>query len=280
MNHASAGQEMEFIFITDVPELAAYVEQFGVGTIMVDLEIHGKAERQRGRNTLISCHRPEAVPALRAALKTAKLMVRVNPLHARTLREVDACLDSGADLLMLPMFRKAAEVAQFCRYVDGRAGVVPLVETVGATRDLVRVVRVDGISRIHIGLNDLHLDLGRKFLFEPLADGMVDGMAECCRRAGRPFGVGGVSMVGHGLVPGEMVLGEHARLGSSGVILSRSFHQDSQNLQQLQCKMDFPGELERLRQVYQRHLRRTVEQIDRDCREFCGRVARVVAESA
>jgi citrate lyase beta subunit len=44
------------------------------------------------------------VPRVKAVLRHAPLMVRVNPLHDGTAAEVNAVLAAGADLLMLPMF--------------------------------------------------------------------------------------------------------------------------------------------------------------------------------
>lgn len=38
-----------------------------------------------------------------------------------------------------------------------------------------------------------------------------------------PFGFGGIARIGDGLLPAEKILAEHVRLGSSSVILSRTF---------------------------------------------------------
>jgi citrate lyase beta subunit len=248
--------------------------------VMVDLEVAGKAERQRGRDTLISAHRLEDVAAVRRALRRARLLVRVTPLHEKTFQEVDVCLNAGADLLMLPMFHTAAEVERFQRLVDGRAGVVPLVETVAAMRELPQVVRLAGISWIHVGLNDLHLEMGSEFLFRPLADGTVDRIASFCRAAGVPFGIGGVSRVGHGVVPGEAVLGEHARLGSTAAILSRSFHQCAGSVAELEQKIDFGAEVAKLRQAFEQRRRRTPPRIEADRRTFCRLVDGAVSQTA
>jgi len=267
---------MKYLFITDDPQIAAYVQSCSVERIFVDLEILGKVERQGGLDTVISRHRIENLPKLRNVLNHSRLLVRVNPLHAGTLREIEQCIDAGVDLLMLPMFRSAKEVSQFCRFVNGRAGVVPLVETADAMQHLSEVVRVDGVCEVHIGLNDLHLDLGLNFMFEPLANGLVDRMADCCRNAGVPFGVGGISAVGQGLIPGEIVLAEHARIGSTAAILSRTFHQRASSLVDLQAKVDLPVELKKLRDSYRQLLTRTPEQVESDRREFARRVAAVV----
>ena len=38
-----------------------------------------------------------------------------------------------------------------------------------------------------------------------------------------PFGFGGIARIGDGMLPAEKILAEHIRLGSSSVILSRTF---------------------------------------------------------
>jgi len=97
---------------------------------------------------------------------------------------------------------------------------------VDAVRDLEAIV--DGqpswVDHVHIGLNDLSLERGTPFLFEPVATGEIAELARRVLSLGRRFGFGGVGMPGRGLVPAEMILGEHVRVGSSCVILSRSFH--------------------------------------------------------
>lgn len=259
---------MNYLFITDSPEMASFVHQSGVERIFVDLEILGKQERQGAFDTVISAHQIENVAPVRAAVPTAELLVRVNPLHEGSLREIEMSLEAGADYLMLPMFRTAEEVSSFCRLVRGRSGVVPLVETAAAARAMRNIVAVDGVVEVHIGLNDLHRDLGLSFMFEPLANGLVDRLAEACRDRNLPFGVGGISRVGHGDIPGELVLAEHCRIGSTRAILSRAFHMRAQTAAELEKLLDFPGELARLRDAERRLLGRTQPEIERDCETF------------
>ena len=47
--------------------------------------------------------------------------------------------------------------------------------------------------------------------------------ANKCNAAGMPFGFGGIARIGGGDLPSDYILGEHARLGSQSVILSRTF---------------------------------------------------------
>ena len=75
---------------------------------------------------------------------------------------------------MLPYFKTLEEVKKFLKYVDGRCITNLLVETPEAVDLLDVILILDGVDEIHIGLNDLHLELKMKFMFELLADGTVE----------------------------------------------------------------------------------------------------------
>jgi hypothetical protein len=114
------------------------------------------------------------------------------------------------------------------------------------------ILQVDGIDEIYIGLNDMSLSYGYKFMFELLANGTVDRLAEQFRKKDLPFGFGGIASLTGGLLPGSYVLKEHYRLGSSRVILSRSF-----------CDTAKAESLQQVEQVFQRGVAelRALEQV-------------------
>ncbi|QDU49388.1 aldolase/citrate lyase family protein [Gimesia panareensis] len=255
---------MKYLFITDCPEIAKYVDQCGVDRIFIDLELLGKVERQGNRDTVISHHRVESISRVKEVVHQAEVLVRVNPLNPDSADEIEQVLDQGADALMLPMFRSVEEVEWFCDRVNSRAQVVPLVETLGAMQQLELIVQLPGVSQVHIGLNDLHLELELGFMFELMSNGMVEEMSAICRNAQIPFGIGGISTMDTGLVSGRLVLSEHARLGSEWVILSRSFHQLAYSLQELQEKVDLPLELEKVNQHFAEQLKRSKFEIEQD----------------
>jgi hypothetical protein len=238
-----------FLFITNDPEVAGFVHKRGVDRIFVDLETLGKEQRQGHLNTVISRHTLEDVERIRKAVPHGALLVRLNPLNPFSCAEVEEVLKRGADTVMLPMFRGPQEVQQFCDLVAGRADVCLLVETAGAMHNLAQCISISGVDEVHIGLNDLHLDLRLRFMFEPLADGLVDDMAAVLREAGVPFGIGGLARVGEGLLPPEMILGEHVRLGSTGAILSRTFHRQAKSVEEIREQMDFAAELLKLQEA-------------------------------
>ena len=214
---------LKFMYITNNPAVAEIADANGVDRVWVDLETMGKEERQRGMNTVKSQHTMQDISVIRGVLNKAQLLVRVNPLYSGTKAEVDEAVARGADIVMLPMFRTADEAEQFVHIVAGRVKVLLLLETVDAERNIEEIVKVPGVDEIHIGLNDLHLEHRQKFLFEPLADGTVDRICAVIRKAGIPYGFGGLAKLDGGLLPGRMVLAEHYRIGSSMVILSRAF---------------------------------------------------------
>lgn len=241
---------MKFMMITANPDIAQFAVKAGVDRIFVDLENHGKQDRQKNRNTWISSHRFEDVAAIRASIGKTALLVRLNPWHPESAQEIQTAIQLGADLLMLPMFKTTAELSEFCRAVDDRIPVIPLVETVEALGLLPEVARTPGVGEVFIGLNDLHIAMGMTFMFEPLADGHLDKAAITLKEAKMPFGFGGIARIGKGLLRAETIIGEHVRLGSSSVILSRTFHRESPSPTVLQSNMDFTSEICRLRQAF------------------------------
>ncbi len=110
-------------------------------------------------------------------------------------------------------------------------------------------MKLDGIDEIHIGLNDLHLSLGLTFMFELLANGVVESLCNKLRASSVTYGFGGIACLGQGLLPAENILYEHYRLGSSRVILSRSFFDASKCKDVEQADKFFEVNVARLRET-------------------------------
>ena len=220
---------IKLMYITNQQSVAQIAENAGVDRIFVDMEYIGKGLRQGGMDTVQSHHTTKDVARMAKTLKKAELLVRCNPIHGATAdfgsskEEIDAIIENGAQVIMLPYFKTAAEVEEFVRLVDGRAKTFPLMETREAAENADEILQVDGIDEIYIGLNDMSLSYGYSFMFQLLANGTVDRLAEKFRAKGMTFGFGGIASLSGGLLPGSYVLKEHYRLGSSRVILSRSF---------------------------------------------------------
>ncbi len=214
---------MELIFITNDADLAISAQSAGVDRVMVDLEILGKQDRQGHLNTVISNHSLEDVGRIRSVLNISKLLVRVNPINKQSKPEIDSVIEQGANIIMLPMFKSALEVETFVQLVNGRVTTCLLLETQEAVSEIDNILSIKGIDEIHIGLNDLHLSMGLSFMFELLANGVVDKLNKKIIKAKVKFGFGGVARLGGGNLDASLILSEHIRLGSSMVILSRDF---------------------------------------------------------
>ena len=106
---------------------------------------------------------------------------------------------------MLPFFKTLNEVAQFLTYVNGRVKTMLLLETPEAVEIIDEILQLKGIDYIHIGLNDLSLGYGMKFMFQLLADGTVERLCTKFREKGIPYGFGGIASLGKGMIPAEMI---------------------------------------------------------------------------
>ncbi|MBO5199766.1 MAG: aldolase [Clostridia bacterium] len=220
---------LKLMYITNDPEVAVIAEESGVDRIFVDLEYIGKQQRQGGMDTVQNHHTAADVKNIRNAVKKAEVLVRVNPIHSKTDKfmgsetEINRVIDAGADVIMLPYFKTKEEVDRFLEIVDERARTILLFETAEAIDNIDEILKNDKIDEVFIGLNDLSLSYGQKFMFEPLADGKVDAIIDSFKGKSLPYGFGGIASLGRGMLPSEKIIAEHYRLGSTCVILSRSF---------------------------------------------------------
>jgi len=220
---------LKLMYITNHPEVAQIAEASGVDRIFVDMEYIGKADRQGGMNTVQSFHTVQDIRTIRRVINKAQVMVRCNPIHQASPEyissedEIEAIIQAGADIIMLPYFKTVDEVRQFIRLVGGRTKTLPLLETPEAAEQIDKILELDGIDELFIGLNDLSLGYQKKFMFELLADGTVESLCAAIRAKGIPYGFGGIASLGKGLLPAEHIIMEHYRLGSTCSILARSF---------------------------------------------------------
>ena len=268
---------LKLMYITNDPAVARIAVDAGVDRIFIDMEVLGKAERQGGMDTVQSHHVPADIVAVRSAISDrAEIMARVNPLNPDSQAEINAAVANGADVVMLPMWRTADDLCQLVRMVNGRAKVMPLLETDTAADNLQEAVKVSGIDQMLIGLNDLHLCYHRKFLFQLLTDGTVDRLCTQLRAAGLPFGFGGVGRPGSGTLPAEFIIGEHYRLGSQYVILSRSFCNTSKVTDLDDIRRIFTEGVADVRRVERECAAWTQEQFDENHRRVCACVETIV----
>lgn len=215
---------LKLMYLTNDPSVAAIAQQAGVDRIFLDLELRGKEARQKNMDTVISHNSLSDIGKLRAVLTKAELLVRVNSLYAGSKAEIDRAAADGADVVMLPYFKTAREVRDFVSFCAGRVRTCLLFETPEAVEHIDEILSVPGVDEAHIGINDLHLGYGKRFMFELLADGTVERICHTFAEYGLPYGFGGVGRPGSDVaLPAERILAELYRLGSKQVILSRSF---------------------------------------------------------
>ena len=239
---------LTLMYITNNPDVALIAQKYGVDRIWIDLEYKGKEERQKGLNSVKSKHTVQDIKNIAPLITTSKLLVRINPWDNDSVAEIEAVISAGADMIMLPMWKSVSEVISFLNAVKGRVPVILLLETKEAVNCLDEVLQLSGIDEIHIGLNDLHLSYGYKFMFEPLADGLVESIINKISASGIPYGFGGIARIGEGMLPAESIIMEHYRLKSSMVILSRSFCNAEATNDKSEIEKIFSVNLKKLRQ--------------------------------
>ena len=252
-------KNLELMYITNNPSVAKVADEAGVDYIFVDMEYIGKEERQKG-NTVKNHHTVLDVKTVKDSVKNAKVLVRCNPVHdedsektSSTEEEINSIVKAGADYIMLPYFKTVEEVKRFLSAVNGRAKTMLLLETPEAVEVIDEILELSGIDKIHIGLNDLSLGYGQNFMFEPLVNGTVDMLAKKFKAKNIPYGFGGIASLGKGMVPAEMVIKEHYRLGSTMAILSRSF-----------CNTQLLHDVDEIKKVFNEGLNE-IRVFERDC---------------
>lgn len=271
---------LKLMYITNNPEVARIAEEAGVERIFVDMEYIGKSDRQGGMDTVQSRHTPADAALLRSSLKRAELLVRCNPIHEATesygssADELNAIIEAGADVIMLPYFKTAEEVRTFLRLVGGRARTMLLFETPEAVAAVEEILSLEGIDEVFVGLNDLSLGYGMKFMFRLVADGTVERLCHLFADRGLPYGFGGIAALGKGMLPSEYVIKEHYRVGSTCAILARSFCNTQIITDLPEIRRIFNDGLRDIR-AYEETCRATPETWESNRRELCEIVSRI-----
>jgi hypothetical protein len=267
---------MKLMLITNSKVVALNAFSAGVKRLFVDLEILGKVERQGHLDTLISNHSFEDISNIRKTVPNAELIVRLNPLNSNSKEEIREAIERGADIIMQPMIQHSHEVEEFASYINNRVKFIPLVETISAINTLDHITEIPGVNEIYIGLNDLHLELKKKFMFELLADGTIDRAVKVIKKKNIPFGFGGIARLSEGLLPAELILGEHVRLGSSMIILSRTFNRQNEGISDLQQNSEATIEIKKILDHYNKLNILTSGDLQKNRQELINRVLLII----
>jgi len=237
---------MEFWMIQNNPEIASYCLENGVDRIFIDLEKLDKEKRQGHLNTWKSNHVMDDIDKIRGVVPTGKLLVRLNKWNKNSKNEIFEAIERGADFLMLPMINSLKEIETFCETVNNKVPVIPLIETYKSLKLIPEIINIPGILEIYLGLNDLSISLNYKFCFETLMYGYLEDASRILNENKIPWGFGGIARSNEGILPAEIILGEHVRLGSHKVILSKTFHRNINDLSEFKKIMNFKQEINKL----------------------------------
>lgn len=266
---------MKLMVIENDPSYAKQYDELGIDRIFIDLETLGKVDRQGHLDTVISLdHCIEDISNLRPVINKSELLVRVDPINENSETQINEVIERGANIVMLPFFTSVSEVKTFVQLVNNRAKISLLLETPQAACRIDEILEVPGIDEIHIGLNDMHLGMKLDFMFELLSGGMVEYLAKKIKEKKISFGFGGIARLTEGLLPGHMILKEHIRLGSSMVILSRTFmNQLKGNYEDLQ------KEIQLVRHSYHKYSEEPSSFLDSNRKELIRSVRSIVNNS-
>lgn len=267
---------LKLMYITNDLNIALIAEKYGVDRVWVDLETIGKEERQKGRDSVKSKHKISDISLIKPHLSKSEMLVRVNSWNDGSVCEISAVIDAGADIIMLPYWKTAQEVKNFIDAVGGRCKTVLLLETKEAVECVDEVLELAGIDEIHIGLNDLHLSYKFDFMFEPLANGMVEMICKKIAAKGIPYGFGGIAKIGDGAIPAERIILEHYRLGSTRAILSRTFCDNAKIGSIEEIDRVFALNVKKLREFEQYADKTTEDERRKNQAELCEAVSKIV----
>lgn len=218
---------INLFYITNNVIEAQIVDDLDIDWIFIDLESIGKKDRQNGRDTVLSNHNIDDIQKIKSMVNNTKILVRCNPIGKWSKEEFDEINLRGSDIdmVMLPYCKTIDEVKTFIELLDtSKMEAALLIETMDAICNLEKIIKIFPFKYMHIGLNDLHIERGTVFMFEPFIDGLITKITSIFKENNQNFGIGGIGKIGTNLSPSpECVLNEHLRLNSNGVILSRSF---------------------------------------------------------
>lgn len=246
------------IFTAD-PSYAERAIAAGIDRVVVDWETAGKAARQAGYSTQVNQDSPQHVRA--HSERSIPVLVRIDhQSRDQVEHDVALALDCGAESIMLPMARDAKQVQAFVDAVAGRARTIVQIETQELVDDVSSLQQI-GWDLAYVGLNDLMISRGEKWIWRPMIDGTIDYIYNALPE--RKIGFGGVTVVGQGHpLPFTALLSEMARLGCSMSFLRRSFLADI-------AGRDIVAEIKAIRALWQALRSRDHQAVATDHQFFC-----------
>jgi hypothetical protein len=78
---------------------------------------------------------------------------------------------------------------------------------------------------------------------------LLENPAKILNHENIPWGFGGIARIGQGLIPAEQIIGEHVRLGSKRLILSRTFCGNKKYLNSFVKNINLRNEIKKIKEV-------------------------------
>ena len=214
---------MKYIIISNSPSLIQQVVPFENISVMIDIETIGKKDRQPA-NSFFSTHKIEDIEKVNSFLDKTRTILRINPMHAGSEKEIELGISLGAGNIMLPMYSSTSDIETFVDFVKGRAQHIFLAETPWSVEEACSyTANLPTGSSVHFGLNDLHLALNAPHMFQILSSGYLERAIKSCQKNKVAFGIGGIGLGSKDAVAPSLIAQYHCLLKSNCVILSRSF---------------------------------------------------------
>jgi hypothetical protein len=227
---SAESREYRLIFCTSSPEVALFVLNAGADRVFIDLEITGKAARQKNKSA-VTGHSIDQIGPM-AAVCADKLYIRVDGFGFEALEQAKKLHSHSGAGIIIPMFKRSDDLIIF-KKISNNLKIVGLAETAAALENLESILDTGILKEVHVGLRDLAIDMGYNFLFELLLHPLVVRASLVCAQRGVPFYIGGIAPLGCGLIPPEVLLPVYFMLNSCGSFMSRDFGAAASDMAQL-----------------------------------------------
>jgi 2-keto-3-deoxy-L-rhamnonate aldolase RhmA len=236
---------MELFLFTINHTLAAEALAAGINGIIVDLENHGKKERQQGFPTEINHYNVEDLRNLRKHLPQAHIITRVNKWNdIASDEEFERVMDAGTNEILLPMVQHPTEIERALKKANGHTRISLLLETAEIMQHL-HLIDTYPLKRVYVGLNDLSISEGYPNLFLPLVNGRIEKIFSHLTKI--PFGVAGLTHPDCGNpIPCRLLMNEMVRQHISFTFLRRSFLKDIRHYGLRETVLAMKGEIQEM----------------------------------
>lgn len=157
---------MDLILISNQIKEIELAMQFGISTVLIDLEQSTKMARQNGRGLYISDHTIEDLGIIRQTFPHLNIITRINSKHEYSEKEINDVVGFGTDSIMIPYFQTVDDLGYFFEMIGNRVDIIPLFETANSIERFGDFIQKFDIKTCHFGLNDLSIEMQWDSIFE------------------------------------------------------------------------------------------------------------------